>query len=454
MNDYVEHIKNELDSINDMSLDEFNAMRNEKFRKMLSHHYNNTHNAAYRELLRKHGIESEEDLPKNVAEVNMLPMVDKEFLQRGDFANKPTVPRDEVFKVVETSGSTGDPKLLPHSLKAALRLYGELITRSYLMNNFDLEGEGYWVTHWIPNGKDVWSSHVAAKMIEKIFESKVIDETTQTSLDKHIENLLNNNRITRSVSASNFYIALASFAKKQNIDLSRCSLNGVISGGSRITESDREFVKEGIGLDRFAQFYVSSETFMMGAEAKENLQYHLQLDEFIIEIVDKDGNHVRENEKGEVLVTAFSMDSAPMIRYRISDSAMFLGKSDYIDKFSMLTDIGRVSDAPFGDGLISYDEIANMPKYMLSKGIPVLAVQIAKQRVDKKDLPIIRIESPVPDYEKIEALAIEAFTSNNQMKNEIESGIIHRPKVELYEPGKLRTGRFKIPLFIDETETK
>jgi phenylacetate-coenzyme A ligase PaaK-like adenylate-forming protein len=454
MNEYVNKIKKELDDINKMSLDEFISMRNDKFRKMLLHHYNNPYNPAYRNLLKEHGIESEGDLPKSVDEINKLPIIDKEFLQQGDFANQPTVPKNEIYKIVETSGSTNQPKLIPHSLKGDLRLYGELITRSCVMNYFDLEGEGYWITHWIPGGKDTWASHAGLRMVVEVLGDKIIDESTQTLPAKHIENLLNNKKLTYSASAPNFYLTLISFAKKQNIDLSKSSIEKIMSGAAPITGDDREFVKKSFGVDKLVEFYISSEAFTMGVETEENSKYHLFLDEFVTEILDKYGNQIKENEKGDVTVTAFSMDAAPIIRYKLEDVAVFLGKSNHIDKFSMLTDIGRVNEAPFGDGLLPYDDISNIPRYMLSKGIPVMAIQIVKQKIERKEVPIIRIESPISDYKKVEEIAIEAFMSNSQMKNEIESGTIYKPKIELYELGKLRGGKFKVPLFVDETNSE
>jgi len=447
MNDHVERIKSELDSINTMSLDEFNAMRNERFRKMLLHHYNNPYNSAYMEFLREHGIEGEEDLPRSVEEIGRLPMTDKEFLRKGGFAKKPCVPKEEISKNIQTTGSTDTPLFIPHSYKAGNRLYGELLVRSMIINGFDLTARHYWVMHYTKD-QDNWSSHAAAQRVIQILGDKIIDESTQTPLPKHIENILKY-KPKGSASSPNFYLALMNIAMSMNINLKDSSLEEILTGGSAFSDEAIRQLKENLGLNKIVQIYISTENFNIGTETPEKCGYCIHSDEQIVEVVDEDGNYVKEGQKGKILITPISMDAAPVIRFLQGDEVVYLGKKD--SKFVVIDNIRRFNEASIGDGLLPYAEIESMPNYASKMGVPILAIQIAKQRREGKDLPTIRVESPVDDKELVEKVMKEIFLRNPQMRNEVESGTIHEPVLELYKPGELREGKLKVPLFRDET---
>jgi phenylacetate-coenzyme A ligase PaaK-like adenylate-forming protein len=448
MEDYIGKIKSELESIDRMSSDEFDSLRDEKFRNILMHHYNNPYNHSYRKLLEDHGIKSEADLPKSIEEIANLPIIDKKFLTEGGFANIPCVPKNEVIRNIQTSGSTGAPLLIPHSRKAARRLYGELIVRSMLMNGLDLEAKQYWVTHYTKEF-DNWASHLCAQMVGEVVGDIMIDDSTQTSIPQHIKNILEY-RPKSSVSAPNFYLALASLAKSMGKDMGDCSLKEVFAGGSAFSDMDRQVIKDFFGLDKLLQFYISAESFTIATETAEKSDYQVHSDEQAIEIVGKDNNPVKEGVMGNILITPLSMDSAPIIRFLQGDEGIYVGKKDR--KFDLIKNIRRFNEASIGDGLLPYSEIELMPDYARGKGVPIMAVQVARKKNGLMDLPVIRVESPVEDSILVATVMKEAFFKNIQMRNEVDIGSVCEPLVEIYKPGQLRSGKFKVPLFIDETD--
>jgi phenylacetate-CoA ligase len=449
MNEYVEKIKKELDSINRMSLDEFVSMQNDKFHAILLHHYNNPYNPAYRNLLKEHGIESEGDLPKTTDEINKLPLVDRIFLRQGNFDKVPCVAEAEIYKIIQTSGSTDNPLLFPYSYKSVKRLHGEFLVRSLIISNLDTDALHYWVTHYTSE-KDNWSSHAAAIMAKEILGSNVIDESTQATIPQHINNILKY-RPKIVGSSPNFFLAVANNVKNNGINFKDSSLKEVFAAGSAFLDEERRYLKNILNLEKVLQFYMTSECFTIGAEENESKGYCIYSDEHLAEIVDEENKQVTEGQKGKMLVTSLSMDSVPIIRFSLGDEIKFLGKSAINNKFMIISDIKRLGEASFGDGLMHYTEIELIPRYASSKGIPIMTIQLAKQKKEGKDLPVIRVETPIQDFTLVEKVIKEAFMQNSQMRNEIESGMICSPKVEIYGPGHLRKGKFKVPIFINET---
>jgi phenylacetate-coenzyme A ligase PaaK-like adenylate-forming protein len=112
----------------------FAAKRNRRFRCLLEHHVHNARNTAYTELWQSHGLDPH-DVPTDLAEVERLPLVDRQFLKEADYAGHPAVPDERVANRVATSGTTtGVPLTFPISLATRQRIYPELLVRSFALS--------------------------------------------------------------------------------------------------------------------------------------------------------------------------------------------------------------------------------------------------------------------------------------------------------------------------------
>lgn len=65
--------------------------------------------------------------------------------------------------------------------------------------------------------------------------------------------------------------------------------------------------------------YAFTEGKIVWAECKENSGYHLYPDMEFIEIIDKNGENVGENEKGEIVYTALDFRGTVVLRYKTGD---------------------------------------------------------------------------------------------------------------------------------------
>ena len=68
--------------------------------------------------------------------------------------------------------------------------------------------------------------------------------------------------------------------------------------------------------------YGPNEFSRIAFECKRKLVYHVPEDALIVEILEENGNEVKENETGEVVITSLLNKAMPLIRYRQEDYAI------------------------------------------------------------------------------------------------------------------------------------
>jgi hypothetical protein len=105
-----------------------------------------------------------------------------------------------------------------------------------------------------------------------------------------------------------------------------------------------------------------------------------------------------------------------------------------------------------GNAKISFEEIGRMPHEMLLRGVPVLAVQLARRKtVDRRDQLIVRVESPLQHGGQINEAALAVLRLNRQVESLLSGDELPLPIIEVYPPGALRMGQFKLRPFVDES---
>lgn len=95
----------------------------------------------------------------------------------------------------------------------------------------------------------------------------------------------------------------------------------VIAFTETIPDGTRELVAERFGA-RFASYYSCREIGMIGIECPELPQYHIAMENALVELVDDDGRAVTPGARGRVLVTGLNNYAMPFIRYALGDVAV------------------------------------------------------------------------------------------------------------------------------------
>jgi phenylacetate-coenzyme A ligase PaaK-like adenylate-forming protein len=431
----------------------FSWTRDVRLMQLLRFHYENPRNGAYRELLRQHGVESAAQLPLTVEGLSALPIVEKNFLRAGEYATQPAVPESQVRYVISTSGSTGSPMRVPHSYDFERRIFGDIFARIYMMLGFEhlLAEPAYFVSHYTPSTKST-GTYACFTQLRDIWGAPVTVGNTCDAFADHVRAL---SAARSSCTAPGFYLATLAAAQQQGVDLSETPVELVILGGAPVSVENRARITSGFGLRALRLGYVSSELGWLGIQLEDGGPYSIFADEYIVEVLDEQGQHVAPGERGRVAITALSSDAAPLIRYACGDTARYLGYTGPYTNFPVLDEISRDTMAIIGDGKVMYEDLAEMPRTMAGLGAPVAAFQLAKRRApDGRDQVHLRVEliDPGQDTRQVEHAAIAALRRHPHMDFHIGDGELPYPVVETYQPGHLTTGRFKVPLYVDETK--
>jgi phenylacetate-CoA ligase len=454
----------ELGSLSRASADAFAAERNRRFRRLLEHHLHTMRNTAYAELWRRHGLDPLRDAPVDLADVERLPLVDRQFLKEADYAGRPAVPETWVANRVATSGTTtGVPLTFPISFATRQRIYPELLIRCFLLIGAGdvLLGHSYHIAHYeqgarfssgeTRTGAAMTGTSILFSETHRLLGDRVRVGDTRAPLDEHLR-VFDAHRPRYSCSSPHVYLNILAMAHERGIDLSQCSLNYFLGGGAPLLGEDYMRLKQGLGLRRAAMTYVSNETGLMGAQQADGGPYTLFDDDYLVEVLDAHGRHVAPGERGRIAVTSFAADAFPLIRYLIGDAATYLGRDPAYPNATAIAEIGRTAGAIIGNAKISFEEIGRMPHEMMLRGTPVLAVQLARRKtVDRRDQLVLRVETPLEDLGDITGAALAVLRLNRQVESLLSGDELPPPIIEVYRPGALRAGQFKLRPFVDES---
>ena len=110
----------------------------------------------------------------------------------------------------------------------------------------------------------------------------------------------------------------ANFLNNNNIT---CPLKAVLAASETVYPFQRK-IMEDVFQCRVYSFYGQSEQVCLAGECEESEFYHIQPEYGITEILDANGNEIKdENQIGEIVATGFINDAMPFIRYRTADLA-------------------------------------------------------------------------------------------------------------------------------------
>jgi phenylacetate-coenzyme A ligase PaaK-like adenylate-forming protein len=448
----ISYLREALASWKDMSLDEFQAMRDRRFSKSLRFQYDN--NTPYRRLLQEHGF-TQDTLPKSYQDICKLPVIDKDWISREDIAHNPSAPVDDC---VHTTGSTGSPVEFPLSWHTKMKSGSEPAMLFMLMTGANFDTPGYIAMPSEPPGLGYKCCSMIADLVGPGFTNA---STTNMPPDMHLRKMTEQGTVF-SMSGPPFYAALANVAMKMGVPT---QLKHLMAGGAAIYPEDFSLVKQMLGPGgKYFEYYANTETGFPAFQTEERGPLRTFTPRFNIEILGQDGLPVEPNQEGRVIITAPFVDAYPALRYDIGDNALLISdKPDDNKMFPAFSRVRRYKEASIGGGLLPLYMIEDMAHYMKTSGIKVFALQVALRREKENpyiDTAVVRFETPpgVPD-EAAGRVAVEAFRNTNEyMASEMATGHI-RVRAERYDRGTLTRRRaadgreytaFKLQLFVDE----
>lgn len=138
------------------------------------------------------------------------------------------------------------------------------------------------------------------------------------------------NRIkpTAMIAVPSFILKMLEYADKNGIDCNSTSVKKAICIGENIRNTDFSYNSLGRKITgrwnlKLYSTYASTEKGTSFAECGAGRGGHLHPELIIAEILDEQGNDVREGETGELVFTTLGVEGMPLLRYRSGDLCQY-----------------------------------------------------------------------------------------------------------------------------------
>jgi phenylacetate-coenzyme A ligase PaaK-like adenylate-forming protein len=225
----------------------------------------------------------------------------------------------------------------------------------------------------------------------------------------------------------------------------------IVVGGAPLHTGDRSLIERAFSPREILHFYPTTDAGALGCGDRQTGDYQSFPETHLIEVLGADGVHVSEGTEGLLVVTALDSLAAPIIRYAVGDRVTYLGRSARGERVR-LRKIRRASDAMIGEFKIPLADLDGWRDVLAQQGFATSALQIAKRRdVTGRPQLIVRLETSEHTAD-LEAAALDLVRTDEDLAYALRHGLLCVPRVEVFPPGGLLKGRFKLPIFVDEME--
>ncbi|SEM77834.1 phenylacetate-CoA ligase [Chryseobacterium taichungense] len=126
------------------------------------------------------------------------------------------------------------------------------------------------------------------------------------------------------ITVPSFLLKMIDYAEKHGIDYKNSSVYGAVCIGESIKNQDftdnilSQKIKEKWNIKLFST-YASTEMSTAFTECEEQIGGHQHPELIITEILDDEGNLVKEGESGELTITTLSVEAIPLLRFKTGD---------------------------------------------------------------------------------------------------------------------------------------
>jgi len=294
------------------SIREIKSFQEEKLKALLK--YLETHSSFYQNLFKEKNIDISSI--QTLEDLFKLPVTTKTDLQlhNDDFF---CVPMTEIVDFSTTSGTLGDPVTFGLSEKDMERIaYNEAISLSCAGIS---KGD---VVQMITTIDKRFIAGLAYLLgLRKIGAGVVrmgpgIPELQWDSIFRYKPKYL--------ITVPSFLLKMIDYAEKNNVDYKNSSVIGAVCIGESIKNQDftdnilSQKIKEKWNIQLFST-YASTEMSTAFTECEFQNGGHQHPELIITEILDDDGNPVKEGETGELTITTLGVEALPLLRFKTGD---------------------------------------------------------------------------------------------------------------------------------------
>ncbi|ASK30948.1 phenylacetate--CoA ligase [Chryseobacterium sp. T16E-39] len=126
------------------------------------------------------------------------------------------------------------------------------------------------------------------------------------------------------ITVPSFLLKMIDYAEKHGLDYKNSSIYGAVCIGESIKNQDftdnilSQKIKEKWDIKLFST-YASTEMSTAFTECEFQIGGHHHPELIITEILDDEGNHVKEGESGELTITTLGVEAIPLLRFKTGD---------------------------------------------------------------------------------------------------------------------------------------
>lgn len=402
------------------SLKKLENLQFKKFKKLLDIAYNNVD--FYKELYDSKNI-NPSDI-KSINDITKLPIITKSDLKKAypDQTINKSIKNKKII-LNSTSGSTGKP------FEFALDNYKKDRIEALKMRNFEFIGYGYGRKYY-----SLWGFSPADKLISKLYKKFILKRSlldctnlNDETKEKYSRILLNNPHTYLEGYASGLVI-LAKYMKSKGYKAKLC---GVTSSAESLLPLHRKLLENVYSANIFNR-YGTREFGDIAIECQKHIGLHINMESFIVEIVNKNGEICSTGEKGSIIVTDLDNYVMPFIRYNLEDTSLILDKKCTCGRHSIILSEpeGRIVDTivtpegkhlSFGFFVLTFEDSPIIDQF-----------QIIQLNAEELELKIIK--NPSFSEEKFKSLLKKVIKYCAPMKVKVN----YVEKIPIEKSGKMR----------------
>jgi len=287
--------------------------QNSKFKDIIQHAYDNV--PYYNRLLNEYGYKPSDF--KETSDLIKLPILRKDEIKKNfnDFLAKNYRQYNPVDRY--TGGTTG----------AAFHLYNDLNSwainwatkiRTYSWGGYEFGKDKLGVMaggSLLPSKKGGVKNRIW-RWVNNYF-TMPITQMTDASLENYA-NILERKHIRFLRGYPSAIYTLAKYLSERN---RKINISAVFSTAEMLHDHQRILIEKTFNCKCFDQYGCADG--MGGAnECNHHIGMHINIDTSLMNVIDNDGNEVKHNEEGEIVLTSFYDKAMPLIRYAPGDYAI------------------------------------------------------------------------------------------------------------------------------------
>ena len=267
--------------------------------------------SLYQRKYKKAGI-SVDDV-KKLSDIEKLPFLDKEDLQKDYPLPLKSVDDKDVVRIHGSSGTTGKRKVMCYT-QNDIDVWADMFARCYELAGLTRNDRVH-----IAVGYGLWTAGAGFQLGCERFGAMAVP-MGPVNTDMHLEMLVDM-KSTVFCSTASMALLMAEEIKKRGLR-SEIALKKIILGAERHSDAMIARIKELTGVDEIYDIYGLTELYGPGTglDCSCHEGIHFWNDLFIYEIVDPETlKPVPDGEEGELVITSLKKEASPLIRYRTHD---------------------------------------------------------------------------------------------------------------------------------------